>query len=315
MAKTLNGVKVGPLDPDVTRDFGTIAKGRTARQLLNLQRRMHPLELTNALRKKYDEPRSQALDFDEIEAALAGEIPDGCEIVGANVRGQRDRDKILTYTLRTPSGRTVKWFTEYDAERFPASVEAGDEATAVAQARERGLPAQMQSHHARSVEVENARLRRKLQDLQAAVEGRVAPGAAVEEDDREELSSLDEELSVDEARDRADQAERDAAASAERIAELEAQLAAANAALSGGGAALTGADDQGGDEGPLDEPWEGYDGLTIDDVKSHLSGIEDDEERAEVARTAYAYEEASTSPRSSLLSWLRQHHDADDSAG
>jgi hypothetical protein len=142
-------VKVGPLDPDRTAEFGQVNASANARTLVRLHAQMYPQVLVAALSKKQDVQRSQGLDFQEVCDYLNGltldngdpAVPEGAEVVGANVRGERDRDQLLTYVVRYPSGRTAKWFAPYHEGVLPKSYDEGSERVHLHELREKGLVA------------------------------------------------------------------------------------------------------------------------------------------------------------------------------
>jgi len=145
---SLPGVNVGPLDPDRTASFGQVSGRTSARQLIRIHAQSHPLVLQKALARKQDDERSKALDMDEVRDYLDGvtlpngdpAVPDGSEVVGAAVRGERDQPQVLTYTFRVKeSGRTAKWFADYSADVLPESFAAGSDRVHLAELRERGV--------------------------------------------------------------------------------------------------------------------------------------------------------------------------------
>jgi hypothetical protein len=145
---SLPGVNVGPLDPDRTASFGQVSGRTSARQLIRIHAQAHPLVLQKALARKLDDERSKALDMDEVRDYLDGvelpngdpAVPDGAEVVGASVRGERDQPQVLTYTFRIEeSGRTAKWFADYNESVLPKSYAAGSDRVHLAELRERGV--------------------------------------------------------------------------------------------------------------------------------------------------------------------------------
>lgn len=145
---SLPGVRIGPLDPDRTAAFGQVSQRNSARQLIRIHAQAFPNALRRALALKLDEPRTKALDMAEVRAYLADlrlengdpAVPDGSTVVGASVRGERDREQLLTYTFKVQgSGRTGKWFAPYNAVALPDSYAEGDERVRVADLRERGF--------------------------------------------------------------------------------------------------------------------------------------------------------------------------------
>lgn len=175
----LPGVKVGPLDPDKTADFGVVSQRNSARQLVRLHTQAYPASLVSALARPLDEERSLALDMEEVAEHLDGltlangdpVVPDGCRVVGANVRGDRDREQVLTFTYQTPSGRTAKWFTEYSEASLPVSFADGADRVRIADLRKRGIAVvggESAGGHVSTdaaLQRENAKLQRKLDEL------------------------------------------------------------------------------------------------------------------------------------------------------
>lgn len=174
-------VKVGPLDPDVTSDFGQVAAKSTARQLIRLHSQAHPPQLVQALARPLDAPRTKGLSLDEVREYLAGEelengdplVPEGATVVGASVRGSADSEQVLCFTYRLPSGRTGKWHASYNGDVLPESYDAGSELTRVHEMKERGVVAfDSEATHAEILRRENSGLRREVQALRAQFEGR-----------------------------------------------------------------------------------------------------------------------------------------------
>jgi hypothetical protein len=213
----LPGVKVGPLDPDRTEAFGQVAGKNSARQLIRLHAQSHPVALQNALVRKLDDERSKALDMDEVRDYLASldlengdpAVPEGAEVVGASVRGERDQTQQLTYTYKVAgSGRTAKWFAEYNEDVLPDSFDAGSERVHVAEMKERGVVISDRDAGASASREasENKELRKKLRALQAQLDeattalddraGAPAGGDGADDDDdgaAKEVSSAQDE--------------------------------------------------------------------------------------------------------------------------
>lgn len=206
----LDGVKVGPLDPDKGEMFGQVAGGNTARQLMRMHTQMFPAQLRQALALKIDEARTRALDIDEVRDYLDDleldngdpAVPKDSEIVGAAVRGERDRPQVLIYTYRLPSGRTAKWFAPYGQEELPQSFADGSERVHLAEMKERGVvmagPTRAGVDEV-ALARENRELKKRLDDLRGELEGvsrqlaereaqspPEAPEAAGEQDGEEE---------------------------------------------------------------------------------------------------------------------------------
>lgn len=261
----LPGVKVGPLDPDTTSDFGQVAQRNSARRLIRLHAQAHPAELTRQLSRPLDPERTKGLDLDEVRSYLDGQelengdplVPDGARVVGASVRGDRDTEQVLTFTYLTPSGRTAKWHAAYDADGLPDSVEAGDELVKVREMKDRGVVAfDSEGTHTELLRREAGRLRRENEALRAQAEARgdgelppETPG-----DTRADVSVVEE----------AEQLRRTNQELVERNAQLESALdSAATQQLRSQAPAP---------DSPLadDEPIAEYDKLNADAVVKHL---------------------------------------------
>src|SRR5215212_7522294 len=133
----LDGVNVGPLDPDTTADFGRVGKSNRARELIRHHTRMYPAQLRRVMKLPFNAARSEddAIDLAEVEEvirqALADDeqkLPKGFKIVGANVRGSEGSPLFLNYTFAVKSGRVSKGAIPFTAKRFPISWEAGEDA-------------------------------------------------------------------------------------------------------------------------------------------------------------------------------------------
>lgn len=282
MAVVLPGVKVGPLDPDRTADFGQVSAKNSARTLIRHHAASYPQSLTQALAKKLDEARSKALygNLGEVEAYLRGfklgdgssALPDGAVLEGAQVRGERDREQILTFTYRIASGRSVKWWAPYDRDELPEAAAEGDENVALAEARERGVAIGFGDAHTESLLRENARLRAQLDS--GAPAPAPAPEAEAPEGDGDgdggEPDAEKDELTA-------------------RIAELEAQLAEAQAdgAPEGDGDGGDGGDGEQPSNAAAEPPFEGYDDVGANDLKRRVKAGEWD---AEALGAILAYE-------------------------
>lgn len=214
---SLPGVNVGPLDPDRTASFGQVSGRTSARQLIRIHAQSHPLVLQKALARKLDDERSKALDMDEVRDYLDGvtlpngdpAVPDGSEVVGASVRGERDQTQVLTYTFRVEeSGRTAKWFADYNADVLPDSFAAGSDRVHLAELRERGVAVTESSmstapkrsrREAPKDDPEKAELLRRAE----AAEARVAELEAEEEPD--DADAADAEAAADDSADEKEQ--------------------------------------------------------------------------------------------------------------
>lgn len=289
----LEGVKIGPLDPDRGEMFGQVGANSTARQLIRHHAAMHPPALVAALSRVRQAVRSDALDRGELESAVAdyyagmGEaLPDGAIIDGAAVRGEDDgRQQVVTFTWLVPvseggSGRSGKGFVPYDADHLPGSVAAGNDAVRIAKLKEAGLP-----WHPEAVSREVA----GIAGTGVAGDAPADPALA------EENASLREELEELKA----------------RLAEIEATPQPfASSAGGGSGVAASPMTPEGGSvlvpgtrgpDAPADEPWEGYDGTNADDVRKHLRDSDD----PELARRVLTFEQAHAN-RGTVISLANQ---------
>lgn len=147
MGVALPGVKIGPLDPDRTADFGQVSASTSARQLVRHHAAMYPPELRRVLSLTRQEQRTKALDPEEVEAAVRAsfeddgqDVPEELQVTGCAVRGEDDGTQFVTWTYLVKSGRTAKGAVIYDEDGFSKSIADGDEAVAIAEAKDAGLP-------------------------------------------------------------------------------------------------------------------------------------------------------------------------------
>jgi hypothetical protein len=187
MSPVMDGVRLGPLDPDRGENFGQVGAQSSARQLIRHHVAMHPPVLIRALSRVRQDARSEAVDREEVEAAArklyadAGEaLPEDSRLAGFAVRGDDETPElqVVTFTWTTKGGRTGKGFVPY--REMSSSVEAGDEAVRIEKLKAAGLPWQPKTlaqaetkadtrrlENADAMERELAELRRRLE----AVEG------------------------------------------------------------------------------------------------------------------------------------------------
>lgn len=243
MAQALEGVRVGPLDPDATESFGQVAQGNTARQLIRLHRQLHPPELVRALARPLDEAHTKAAkeSLEEITDHLGTlEFPNGdplvpsdAKVIDAAVRGDKATGQVLTFQYVMPSGRVGKWYTEYHEDDLPEAYSAGQEYAKVREMKDRGMVAyDTEGTSAELLRRSNTELRREVAALRAQADGQDVEvprrSGAKRADARraEEIAGAQERLAQENAELR------------RRNAELE-QLSAAQ----GGGMSLEGADE------------------------------------------------------------------------
>lgn len=298
MAKVLEGVRVGPLDPDATETFGQVSAQHSGRRLIRLHARMHPPVLKRALVKKLDEPRTAAVieHLDEVREYLAGLehdngdplLPEGSVLEGAQVRGERDKEQVLTFTYRVPSGRSAKWFAPYNADVLPDSYEEGTARTRESQMRERGIvTSQAWDSEGNQTEVlrrELGRARRREKALREQIEG-----ARVSEDPDSE--SLEDQGAPDSRRDEVilEENERLGTENAEmrrRLAQLE-QLVSSLPGAAEQLQRLNPSHAPEDDVASQDEPIEDYELLNVQKVKALLA---DESTSSETVEQILAYE-------------------------
>lgn len=145
----LEGVRIGPMDPDSTADFGTVGAKNSAKMLIRRHAGMHPPQLVGVISRTRQNERSRVLDMGEVREAAEGrikddgqEVPEGFYITGAAVRGEDDKpsQQVVSFTYQLPSGRQGKGALPYNADTVPDSVAAGDESVRIADAKKHGLP-------------------------------------------------------------------------------------------------------------------------------------------------------------------------------
>lgn len=148
----LDGVRIGPLDPDRAENFGQVGGQSTARQLIRHHVASHPPALVGALSRVPNEERSRAIDKDEAEELVRsayedrGEpLPEESTLKGFAIRGDDDAPElqVLTFVFETKNGRTGKGFVPLNEEARSAltnTFEAGDEAVRIKKLKDAGLP-------------------------------------------------------------------------------------------------------------------------------------------------------------------------------
>lgn len=276
----LPGVKVGPLDPDSTSQFGQVNARNTARQLIRLHRQMFPPQKVRALSRPLDEARTKGLDYDEVEEYLRGQqhsngdalLPDDHKLVGAAVHGDPRTGQVLTYQYETPSGRVGKWYAPYTDEALPISFDAGAELTKVKEMKDRGVVA-FDSEGTRTAILErhNAELRRQVGALQKFVQG----GSQGEAPTGAEVDTRNQATIADDA----ERLGRENVELKERLAQFEALHGA-----QGGGVPTAGIDETIAPTDSVasaDEPFEGYDDLKATEVVTKLKADETTNEERE----------------------------------
>lgn len=177
---SLPGLKVGPLDPDATSGFGQIGQGNIARTVIRHHAAMYPPDLRRALNMKLDGDRTSALDQDEVRQVVAdaGALPEGCTFEHGQVRGERGRKQIVTFTFLKPSGRVGKGYVDYLADSFPRSVERGDAAVHFAERKDAGLPFDTAGLQLETLRRELAEQRQRNDELSRELERLANEGAS-----------------------------------------------------------------------------------------------------------------------------------------
>lgn len=306
----LEGVRVGPLDPDRGEMFGQVGASSAARQLIRHHAAMHPPALVAALGRTRQKERSDALDRVELREAVAdyyseaGEaLPEGAVITGAAVKGEDDAgQQVVTFTWVVPveaggSGRSGKGFIPYDAEHVPQSFALGNDAVRISKLKEAGLP-----WHPEAVSREVA-----------GIAGTGVPADVVDagalDDALQENATLRDELTDLRA----------------QLARIEGQQQPVSPASAGGGSGVAaspmvaegGSAMITGTRGPEDEPpagevpdageggpqqpWPGYEGENADVVRRKLRESDD----PGLARSVLTYEQANAN-RGTVISLANQ---------
>jgi hypothetical protein len=280
----LEGVRVGPLDPDRGEMFGQVGGQMSARQLVRHHMALNPPALVAALSGKPHPERSEALDREEVSAAVieyyadtASPLPDGAVITGANVRGVDDTPdrQFVTVTWHVPtdaggSGRSGKAFIPYNSDTVPNSKSLGDEAVRIEKLKKAGLPwhPSQLAHALAGTSVVGA------QDPdEALVEERDGLAA--------EAETLRKQLADSEAARVAAETQAEEAAAA-----LAAAQTPAAPADDSSGAAEAGATDDASSDAEPSEPWDGYDSQNADKIRKRLREKKDVPE----AEAVVAYE-------------------------
>lgn len=267
----LPGVKIGPLDPDATSQFGQVSRTHSARTLIRLHSQAHPPALINALARPLDDARTKGLDLAEVREFVAtldrenGDpvLPDGSTIVGAAVRGKPDSEQVLTFTFENASGRTGKWFAPYTGDDLPDSYDAGTALSAIREMKDRGVVAfDTEGTHTQILQRENADLRRQNDALRGSIESRIGdkpgkPPKAPAGDTRPSVQIVDENERLG----------RENVELKERMAQLEAALETNLHAPPAAPAAAAGEREPAASAEP---PIEGYDDLDARKVATLL---------------------------------------------
>jgi BMFP domain-containing protein YqiC len=245
MSPVLDGVRIGPIDPDRGENFGQVGGSATARQLIRHHVALTPPALAAALRRKRQDERSDAIDLDEAESYIrgfyedAGEpIPEESEITGMCVRGIEEQPKlqVLTFTFTTKGGRSAKGFVPYRVDALSRSFAAGTEAVRIKKLKDAGLPWAPSEAALAAAGITGTGVPPSDSDPQDAEQAREEL-----EDDRDDLAERVAELEAQlqaaqavagdvEAEPEEDPVEQENEILRARVAELEAQVASAPAA-------------------------------------------------------------------------------------
>jgi hypothetical protein len=192
---------------DATADeaaaFGAVGAGMKMRRMIEHHRRLFPAADRAMLRRKWDEPRSEALVDHLPEVAEALGIDN---LEGIGVRGTTDRTRIVTLVTRASKGRTHKSWLPYSVlDSLPAVKKLVERAATVAEARKRGL---VITNEGGSSSEEVAELREQNADLLARLENVEAAQAAGDESDGDD-DKASKPLSVAEIRTHIEEASDD----------------------------------------------------------------------------------------------------------
>jgi hypothetical protein len=295
----LPGVKVGPLDPDSTSQFGTVSQTNSARTLIRLHTQMNPPALRRALTRSRDDERTLGLDMDEVREYLGGLsrdngdplVPEGAQVEGAAVRGDRIAGpQVLTFQYRLPSGRVGKWHAPYHEDALPNSFEQGSQLARVKQMKDRGVVAY--DTEGTQSEVQRRQLaqqRDEIRRLRAALEqGGGADDAVTDGSESEESVDTREQPDRDAELAELRQANREMR---ERLIMLEQQAGRGAGEMPTGGLEADLQQSPAGEEpdppdgsvASQEPPFDGYDGLKADQVVAHLRHEDrTDEERQRI---------------------------------
>lgn len=265
----LPGVKVGPLDPDATSEFGQVAAKNSARTLIRLHRQLYPADLLRHLARAIDPERTKGLDLDEVTDYLGGLehdngdplVPDGAMLVGATVRGERrdPRGQVLCWQAQLSSGRIKKGYAPYNADVLPDSFDAGAELVKVKEMTDRGVVS-FDSEGTRTQILER-QLREKTREaraLRAYVDGHG------DEPDEESGDASAADIDLRDGNNLAEDNQRlcrENAEMRERLAKLEALVGSVGGGVPTGGLEQDIPHDS---VASADEPVDGYDDLNAD---------------------------------------------------
>jgi hypothetical protein len=300
---TLPGVKVGPLDPDVTESFGQVAAAKSAKQLIRYHIAQNPPALRKALAALRDDDRSKAAldNLEEIQEYVErltlenGDpvMPAGSVVNGAAVRGNQSTGRMLTFTFKVPSGRVSTWFAPYNRTVLPVTFDAGETYSKVRVQRDRGVVAldtsamdnEMLTRHNRELLAENDRLRKATDTAPAADAPTNEDGSPI--DTRGTSTIVDEN----------EQLRRQ---NVEIMAELQSYRSLAGAA--GGGVPMGGLDERTDPNAGVmtagqDPPFEGYDDMNAVTLATWLKS----DERTDAERQAVLDFEVAHSNRRTVV--------------
>lgn len=293
----LDGVRIGPLDPDRAENLGQIGGQSSARVLIRHHIAMHPPALVGALSRERQDERSKAIDRDEAEKAIAdayeenGEpLPEGSEINGLAVRGHEDQPsrQVLTFTAATPSGRTVKGAIPYrdNDDTLSRSIAAGDQVIRIRELKEAGLPwepgaiaEQVGGIAGTGVKADDGEAARLSDELDDAADR--------EESLREENAQLRERLAQLEGQRRTDEqkAQDDGDEPTRAGLPSDSGVVTSPQAAEGGSVDLQDV----GSAGEPEMPWEGFESANAQEVRARLRDNRDPAE----ARRVLAWEQRS----------------------
>jgi hypothetical protein len=285
----LEGVRIGPLDPDNGSAFGQVAAGNVARQLLRTHAQMYSRDLQRALRIPHHDQRTATLVRAEVEDVVGHMLPKGARVMGFAVHGEDDgAGQYLSFTFQVPrknpiAGQpdgfvTVKAAIDYEPAAFPKSHAAGDRALLIKKAREDGLP-----WHPESGILDPPKAVQRERAL-AETDPEASPDGEASVELRDELEAEREKR--EEAERERDDLREQLRALSERVSAVEAAGEPEVPGEPQDPAAVTSGTAE-GEDNPA-EPWPGYENANARDIVQKLR----EEKNRDQAQLVVAHEQA-----------------------